>query len=92
MGFPNAEGVICDLGGNSVEFANICKNVVTECNSALLGPLVITKLERKFVNLDKYMRKQLLRVVNANTTKDKPFFLIGGSWRAIAKIHMQRIK
>ena len=25
-------------------------------------------------------------------TLDKPFFLIGGSWRAIAKIHMQRIK
>ena len=92
LGFPNAEGVICDLGGNSVEFANISKNVVTECNSALLGPLAINKLGRKFENLDSYMRKQLLGVINANITKDKPFFLIGGSWRAIAKIHMQRIK
>ena len=92
LGFPNAEGVICDLGGNSVEFANICKNVVTECKSALLGPLAITKLGRKFENLDRYMRKQLLSVIDANINKDKPFFLIGGSWRAIAKIHMQRIK
>ena len=47
LGFPNAEGIICDLGGNSVEFANICKRVIAECNSTLLGPLAITKLENK---------------------------------------------
>ena len=90
LGFPNAEGIICDLGGNSVEFANICKRVIAECNSTLLGPLAITKLENKIEDIDRYIRKQLLGAVNANTAKDKPFFLIGGSWRAIAKIHMQR--
>ncbi len=92
LGFPNAEGVICDLGGNSIEFAKIRKNVITECKSALLGPLSMKKLGRKFENLDSYMRKLLLGAINANTVKGKPFFLIGGSWRAIAKIHMQRIK
>ena len=90
LGFPNAEGIICDLGGNSVEFANICKRVIAECNSTLLGPLAITKLENKIEDIDRYIRKQLLGAVNANTAKYKPFFLIGGSWRAIAKIHMQR--
>ena len=90
LGFPDAEGIICDLGGNSVEFANICKRVIAECNSTLLGPLAITKLENKIEDIDRYIRKQLLGAVNANTAKDKPFFLIGGSWRAIAKIHMQR--
>ena len=90
LGFPNAEGIICDLGGNSVEFANICKRVIDECNSTLIGPLAITKLENKIEDIDRYIRKQLLGAVNANTAKDKPFFLIGGSWRAIAKIHMQR--
>ncbi len=90
LGFPNAEGIICDLGGNSVEFANICKRVIAECNSTLLGPLAITKLENKIEDIDRYIRKQLLGAVNPNTAKDKPFFLIGGSWRAIAKIHMQR--
>ena len=92
LGFPNAKGIICDLGGNSVEFANIYKTVVTECNSTLLGPLAINKLENKIENMDRYIRTQLLGAINANTTKDKPFFLIGGSWRAIAKIHMQRTK
>ncbi len=90
LGFPNAEGIICDLGGNSVEFANICKKVIAERNSTLLGPLAITKLETKIEDIDTYIRKQLLGAVNANTAKYKPFFLIGGSWRAIAKIHMQR--
>ncbi len=90
LGFPNAEGIICDLGGNSVEFASICKRVIAECNSTLLGPLAITKLENKIEDIDRYIRKQLLGAVNANTAKYKPFFLIGGSWRAIAKIHMQR--
>ena len=90
LGFPNADGIICDLGGNSVEFANICKRVIAECNSTLLGPLAITKLENKIEDIDRYIRKQLLGAVNANTAKEKRFFLIGGSWRAIAKIHMQR--
>ncbi len=90
LGFPNAEGIICDLGGNSVEFASICKRVIAECNSTLLGPLAITKLENKIEDIDRYIRKQLLGTINVNTAKDKPFFLIGGSWRAIAKIHMQR--
>ena len=92
LGFPNAEGVICDLGGNSVEFANIRKGLVTDCNSALLGPLSIKKLGKKFVGLDSYIRSELLRVINVKSAKDKPIFLIGGSWRAIAKIHMQRTK
>ena len=92
LGFPNAEGVICDLGGNSVEFAKIHKNIVTECNSALLGPLTIRSLGRKYENLDSYIRQQLSSVISTNLIKDKSFFLIGGSWRAIAKIHMQRIK
>ena len=75
LGFPNAEGIICDLGGNSVEFANICKKVITECNSTLLGPLAITKLENKIEDIDRYIRKQLLGAVNANTTKDKPLII-----------------
>ena len=92
LGFPNAEGVICDLGGNSVEFANIKKNVVTDCKSALLGPLTIKNLGVKFEKLDNYIRDQLASITNVYEVKDKSFFLIGGSWRAIAKIHMQRIK
>jgi exopolyphosphatase/guanosine-5'-triphosphate,3'-diphosphate pyrophosphatase len=92
LGFPNAEGVICDLGGNSVEFANIRKNVVTECNSVLLGPLTIKNLGEKCKNLDDHMKNQLATITNFNGVKNKSFFLIGGSWRAIAKIHMQRIK
>ena len=92
LGFPNAEGVICDLGGNSVEFANIRKNTITECNSALLGPLAIKNLGEKCENLDDYMKNQLESINNVFGVKDKSFFLIGGSWRAIAKIHMQRVK
>ena len=92
LGFPNAEGVICDLGGNSVEFANIRKNVVTKCNSVLLGPLTIKNLGEKCKNLDDHMKNQLAKLTNFNGVKNKSIFLIGGSWRAIAKIHMQRIK
>ena len=92
LGFPNAEGVICDLGGNSVEFANIRKNTITGCNSALLGPLAIKNLGEKCENLDDYMKNQLESINNVFGVKDKSFFLIGGSWRAIAKIHMQRTK
>ena len=64
LGFPNADGIICDLGGNSVEFANICKRVVTECNSTLLGPLAIKNLGEKCENLDDYMKNQLESINN----------------------------
>ena len=66
--------------------------MIAEFSSTLIGPLAITKLENKIKDIDRYIRKQLLGAINANTAKDKPFFLIGGSWRAIAKIHMQRTK
>ena len=38
------------------------------------------------------MKAQLSCVINAKQIKNRSFFLIGGSWRAIAKIHMQRTK
>ena len=75
LGFPNAEGVICDLGGNSVEFANIRKGLVTDCNSALLGPLSIKKLGKKFEGLDSYIRSELLRCNKCKISKRQTNFL-----------------
>ncbi len=89
LGFPNSYGVICDLGGNSVEFATIFQGNVTNCKTAILGPLAANKLFRFEKNVKAYMQAVIgnLKIVAENGLRKK-LFLMGGSWRAIAKFHM----
>ena len=89
LGFPNSQGVICDLGGNSVEFATIFEGKVKNCQTALLGPLAVNKLFGMKSDVRNQM-KTVLEKMNIAEHNDlrKKLFLIGGSWRAIAKFHM----
>jgi len=90
LGFPNSFGVICDLGGNSVEFGTILEGKVINCKTALLGPLALNKLFRINKDAKNHMKTIIgsLNIIQQNDLRKK-LFLIGGSWRAIAKFHME---
>jgi exopolyphosphatase/guanosine-5'-triphosphate,3'-diphosphate pyrophosphatase len=90
LGWPGAYGLVCDMGGASMELAEIDGNRVGKCISSSLGPLKLTHVPggrrgRKAVikatveDLREQMGKQRDRL-----------FLVGGSWRAIARIDMAR--
>ncbi|MQQ07664.1 exopolyphosphatase [Epibacterium sp. SM1979] len=90
LGWPGAYGLICDIGGSSMELAEIHDNKVGKRVTSHLGPLKL-----KDIKGGKRGRKAHIRdVVEDLHTQMGPqhdrLFLVGGSWRAIARIDMHR--
>ena len=87
--FPGAKGWVGDLGGGSLEIARLGKNMVKQGVSLPLGVLrakpILDKgsgaLSRRF---DKYLEKSGLEIQD----KPQPLYLVGGSWRSLARIDM----
>ncbi len=90
LGWPGAEGLVCDIGGASMELAMIGDGQIGRRVTSPLGPL-------RLQNLDggrKGRRAEIERAVAALTKRvgiaHERMFLVGGSWRAIARLDMER--
>ena len=89
LGWPGADGLVCDLGGASLELAEISKGTVGETISCPIGPLYLNqfyldqKLQRDFVNSELRKSKKLF------SRKYTNIYLVGGSWRSIARTQME---
>ncbi len=92
-GIPGADGVVGDLGGGSVELVRIAggkKPAIGEGISLPLGPLRLAE----FADSPRAMLDAIKRSVASagllRTAYGKPLFLVGGAWRAIARLHMEQ--
>ena len=89
LGWPGASGLMCDIGGASMELAEIGSGAVGQAASSALGPLKLApfgtgaRLQEEIANRVAALRA---RFPGAYET----LFLVGGSWRAIARIDMER--
>ncbi|HUF57716.1 MAG TPA: Ppx/GppA family phosphatase [Thermohalobaculum sp.] len=92
FGMPEADGVAVDLGGASLEFCRIDRGRVGAGVSTPLGPLrlmgldggaraVGAEIDRHLGGLDRQFRLDGGRL-----------YLVGGSWRALARVQMERSK
>ena len=90
LGWPGAEGVICDIGGSSMELARIANGRVGRRMSSGLGPLRLQGLGGGKKALKAEIKRVIEELVAEVGPKPKRLFLVGGSWRAIAKIDMVR--
>lgn len=90
-GTPKAKGLVADLGGGSLEFAEVGGGEVGETASLPVGPL---RLGLPDAGSDEVRREVDRRLRDCSLVKRKwpKLYLIGGSWRALARIHMNRIK
>ncbi|RKF14925.1 Ppx/GppA family phosphatase [Roseovarius spongiae] len=90
LGWPGSYGLVCDIGGSSMELAEIEGGRVGRRVSSALGPLKL----RDIKGGRKARRSYIQDVVGALSEKlgeqKNRLFLVGGSWRAIAKIDMER--
>lgn len=90
LGWPGSYGLVCDIGGSSMELATIKGGEVGHRLSSDLGPLKLRDLKG-----GKKARKALIKRTLADmqdeigAQRDR-LFLVGGSWRAIAKVDMAR--
>ena len=91
LGSPHAEGLVADLGGASLEVAEIGAGRVGACASLPIGPL---RLSPEIVDV-REVRKSIdakLASCPVLNRRYRHLHLVGGSWRALARVHMNRTR
>ncbi len=90
LGWPDAKGLMCDIGGSSLELAEITGGDVGKRITSPLGPLKLADTPGG----KKGLKAEIARVVDDLATEmgtdHKRLYLVGGSWRAIARLDMER--
>ena len=90
-GFMNPVGVSADMGGGSVEFTAVDKQPVGEGLTLPLGGLRLQDESGGSIKAARDLVKKALKnnpVLKAS--KGKTFYAVGGTWRAIGRLHMAR--
>jgi exopolyphosphatase/guanosine-5'-triphosphate,3'-diphosphate pyrophosphatase len=86
-GIPDAEGIVGDLGGGSLELVRVGGGAVHERVSLPLGVLRLAAIQAKGTQaLDRLVGRALTRAGWRGA--GMPFYLVGGSWRALARFDM----
>ncbi len=87
---PDADGVMGDIGGGSLELVEICEGEIR--NHATL-PLGTIPLLESGLSPGKAAKKLIVPRLEElpwlKNAKKKTFYAVGGSWRALAKKHME---
>jgi exopolyphosphatase/guanosine-5'-triphosphate,3'-diphosphate pyrophosphatase len=90
LGWPGADGLVCDMGGASMELARLSGGETLASATAPLGPLQLADIpdpDRRA----KAIRKGVKGLRKAVPAAGQRLFLVGGSWRAIARLDMERV-
>ncbi|MGB7271034.1 MAG: Ppx/GppA family phosphatase [Albidovulum sp.] len=90
LGWPEAQGMVCDIGGNSMELAEIKDASVGKRVTSPLGPFRLQQLEGGKTGLTDHIRKIVEDLAAEMGTHHERIYLVGGSWRAIARLDMER--
>ena len=90
LGWPEAKGVVCDIGGNSMELARIGDGKVTRRVTSPLGPFRLQQIKGTAADRQKHIVKILKGLQAEMKSEGERIYLVGGSWRVIARLDMER--
>lgn len=90
LGWPTANGLVCDIGGASMELAEVADGQVGRRLTSPLGPLKLSNVPGGKRGLKQHVSGILDDLYRQIPVEKKRLFLVGGSWRAIAKLDMLR--
>jgi exopolyphosphatase/guanosine-5'-triphosphate,3'-diphosphate pyrophosphatase len=91
LGWPGAAGLICDIGGSSMELAELKgSGKVGRRATSDLGPLKLMGMSDSKKILRDHIKAEVATLVQDFPQAPGRLFLVGGSWRAIARIDMER--
>lgn len=90
LGWPGAYGLVCDIGGSSMELAEIRDGRVGRRVSSSLGPLKLQAIKGGKAGRKTHIKAVLEGLAERMGPQRDRLFLVGGSWRAIARIDMER--
>ncbi len=88
-GIHQSDGIAGDLGGGSLECTEIHWSKVGSRVTLPLGGLVLQDASSKSLKrAEKIVVKALSGVPLLKTMKGRNFYAVGGTWRALARLHM----
>jgi exopolyphosphatase/guanosine-5'-triphosphate,3'-diphosphate pyrophosphatase len=86
-----ADGVVGDLGGGSLELTDVRQGEAVEGVTLPLGGLsLIDVSERSPKRASKIARDALDGVTALDQLAGRTFYAVGGTWRALARLHMRQ--
>lgn len=91
MGFVGANGIAGDLGGGSLELIDISGGRLSESGTLPLGGLRL--IDTTGDRIDKALEAAdaaIAEVPWINAGKGRTFYAVGGTWRSLAKLHMEQ--
>src|SRR5437764_29191 len=90
-GFHNPDGIVGDLGGGSLELTDLQRHRVRPGVTLPLGGLALQDSASKSIKkAEKIVRAALEDARLLGSGKGRPFYAIGGTWRALARLHMSQ--
>lgn len=88
-GFPDADGIAGDLGGGSLELIDIRGGKIHKETSLPVGSLNLIEVSgQNYAKALAHIESHLNKVEWLRGGRDRPFYMIGGTWRAVARLHM----
>jgi exopolyphosphatase/guanosine-5'-triphosphate,3'-diphosphate pyrophosphatase len=88
-GFHKPDGMVGDLGGGSLELADVKGSKIGKMASLPLGGLALMDVsDRSPKKAQKIVRAALKQVKGLEKLKGRTFYAVGGTWRSLAKLHM----
>ncbi|MBT8408469.1 MAG: Ppx/GppA family phosphatase, partial [Alphaproteobacteria bacterium] len=90
LGWPGAYGLVCDIGGSSMELAELADGLVGKRLTSQLGPQRLAGVKGGRKGLKAHIRTIMSGLHAQLGPQPDRLFLVGGSWRAIARIDMDR--
>ena len=88
-GFYKPDGFVGDLGGGSLELVDVHGSRVKTGTTMPLGGLALQDRSGKSVKkAEKLVTDALGEVRGLKAGKGRSFYAVGGTWRAIARLHM----
>lgn len=86
-GIPDADGIVGDLGGGSLELIRVEGGEAHDRISLPIGALRLDAVRKRGARaLRPFIATALARVDWAAKGQGKPFYMVGGSWRALAQL------
>lgn len=87
--FPDADGIVGDLGGGSLELVRVRGGELAERVSFPLGVLRLPAFRTAGDGaLDKQVTRAIAKAGWTDKGRGLPLYLVGGSWRALARLDM----
>ena len=88
-GIHKADGIVGDLGGGSLELIDVRGHRIRHGLTLPLGGLALQDASQKSLKkAEKIVSERILGVTQLKAGRGRTFYAVGGTWRALARIHI----